>query len=210
MARPPRIDVGECVYHVINRSNGRIRIFENDADYSDFEYLLNEMRETFGMRILAYIVMPNHWHLLLYPRNDGDLSIAMQWLGTTHARRHHTRKGTIGGGHLYQGRYKSFLVQEDFHLLTVLKYIERNAVRAKLCTKTELWRWGSAYRRLNTNTKARALLAELPVDMPKNYRAWINQPEPSEEIDAIRQSIKKGVSFGEVVVADRTAITPHV
>jgi putative transposase len=198
MARAPRIDVGDVVYHVINRSNGRVRIFHNDSDYQDFEYLLSEMRETFDMRILAYIIMPNHWHLLLYPRKDGDMSKALQWLGTSHARRHHTRKETVGNGHLYQGRYKSFLVQEDFHFLTVLKYIERNAVRAKLVSKAEDWKWGSAHRRINGTAKQKVLLDGLPVDLPKGYRRWVNTAEPSEELDEVRYSVKKGASYGHV------------
>jgi putative transposase len=202
MARAPRIDLGDYVYHVINRSNGRVRIFHSDADYLDFEYLLNEIRETYDMRILAYAIMPNHWHLLLYPRNDGDLSRSLQWLGTTHARRHHTRAETIGGGHLYQGRYKSFLVQEDAHFLTVLKYIERNPSRAKLSKRPEDWRWGSAFRRINGTPKQRALLAETPVDLPKNYRFWINTPEPSEELKTIRNSVNRGVPYGEVVLPE--------
>lgn len=208
MGRAPRIDVGDLVYHVINRANARATIFHNDADYRDFEYLLSEIKEEHGMRILAYTIMPNHWHLLLHPRNDGDLSKAMQWLGTSHARRHHTRKETIGGGHLYQGRYKSFLVEDDWHLLTVLKYIERNPVRASLVERPEKWRWGSAYRRLRGTPAEKNLLAESPVDLPRDYVGWINDPEPSEELDLIRQSVNKSVSFGNVLVSAKENITP--
>ena len=179
MGRAPRIDVGDVVYHVINRANARARIFHDATDYQDFEYLLSEMKETFDMRILAYVIMPNHWHLLLHPMNDGDMSKALHWLGTSHVRRHHTRKETIGNGHLYQGRYKSFPVQEDLHFLTVLKYIERNPVRAKLVSKAEDWKWGSAHRRINGTERQRSLLAELPVDLPRGYKQWINTAEPS-------------------------------
>lgn len=104
MARSLRVDVGDHVYHVINRANGRFTIFENDSFYSDFEYLLHEMKEDTDMRILAYVLMPNHWHLLLYPRKDGDLAKSMRWLGTTHTRRYHMQTKTVGHGHLYQGR----------------------------------------------------------------------------------------------------------
>jgi len=182
MARAPRVDVGDCVYHVLNRSNGRVRIFETDEEYADFEYLLNEIRETYEMRILAYTIMPNHWHLLLHPRNDGDMGKALHWLTTSHVRRHHTRKETIGHGHLYQGTYKSFLAETDQHLLTVLKYIERNPVRAKLVKQPEEWKWGSAYRRLRGTAEQRLLLSESPVHLPHNYRTWINEPEPSETL----------------------------
>lgn len=139
--------------------------------------------------------MPNHWHLLLHPRVDGDLSKCMRWLGTSHTRRYHAQTQTVGHGHLYQGRYKSFLVQEDFHLLTVLKYIERNPVRAKLSKAAEDWRWGSAHRRLHGAGKEKSLLAEFPTILPRDYRLWINEPEPLEELAEIRHSIAKGVPY---------------
>ena len=195
MARPLRVDVGNHVYHCLNRSNGRLKIFEEDWMYKDFEYLLAEMKEQYNIRILAYVLMPNHWHLLLYPQKDGDLSRSLAWLGTAHTRRYHSQTKTIGGGHLYQGRYKSFLVQTDSHLLTVLKYIERNPVLAKIAKRVESWKWGSGYRRLGT-AKQRALLADSPVDLPRNYRAWINDPEPSEALSVIRKSIRKGIPYG--------------
>ena len=197
MPRPLRIDLGDYVYHVINRSNGRVRIFNTDADYQDFEYLLDEIRETYEMRILAYVLMPNHWHLLLYPRKDGDLSKSMRWLGTAHTRRYHAQTETIGHGHLYQGRYKSFIVQADEHFLAVLKYIERNPVRAKLTKQAENWKWGSAYRRIKGTKKMRSLLANSPVPLARNYVRWVNQPEPSEELGEIRESIRKGIPFGK-------------
>ena len=196
MSRQPRIDVGEEVYHVINRSNGRFTIFEESWMYQDFEYLLNEMREKFDMRILAYVLMPNHWHMLLYPRKDGDLSESMRWLGTAHTRRYHAQTETIGAGHLYQGRYKSFIIESDQHLLTVLKYIERNPARARLARRAENWRWSSAYKRVSGTTKERKLLAESPVDLPRNYRQWVNDPEPSEVLKEIRESIRKGIPYG--------------
>jgi putative transposase len=189
MGRGPRIDVGDVVYHVINRSNGRVPIFNTAEEYSDFLYLLNEMRETYGMRILAFNIMPNHWHLLLYPRHDGDLSVCMHWLTTSHVRRHHSRKGTIGNGHLYQGTYKSFVVDTDQYLLSVLKYIERNAVRAKLSETAESWRWGSAYLRLNGTLRQRTLLSELPMDLPPKYRQWLNESEPVEHLKELRSLV---------------------
>ena len=196
MARGQRVDIGGLVYHVINRANGRLTIFESAEQYRDFEYLLNEAREQYGMRILAYIIMPNHWHLLLYPQKDGDLSRCMQWLGNAHTRRFHTQTKTIGTGHLYQGRYKSFLVQDDKHLLTVLRYIERNPVRAQLSQYAEDWQWSSAYRRINGTSKERELLGETPTPLPQDYREWLNQPDNEETLLAIRHSTSKGVPYG--------------
>ena len=207
MARGLRTDIGDLIYHVINRANGRAAIFENAAQYRGFEVLLEEAKERFDMRILAYAIMPNHWHLLLYPVADGDLSRCMQWLGNTHTRRFHTETKTIGTGHLYQGRYKSFLVEDNAHLLTVLKYTERNPVRANLCERAEDWIWGSAYRRIKGTEKERSLLAESPTPLPRDYRDWINEPEPSEELASVRHSIAKGLPYGreswrERMVAD--------
>lgn len=89
------------------------------------------------MRLLAYCLMPNHWHLLVYPEHDGALSVFMHKLTNAHTRHVHTTTKTIGTGPLYQGRYKSFLIEKDTHLLTVIKYVERNAVRAKLSKRAE-------------------------------------------------------------------------
>ncbi len=137
--------------------------------------------------------MPNHWHLLLHPRRDGDLARALHWLTTSHVRRHHTRKNTIGTGHLYQGTYKSFVIRTDVHLLTVLKYIERNAVRAKLSATAELWRWGSAYRRIYGDLRSRELLSEVPVSLPGNYCTWLNEPEPAEALKVLREAVNNGI-----------------
>lgn len=197
MPRAPRTDVGEEVYHVINRANGRLQIFNTEKDYELFESLLLEAKEMTGMRILAYTIMPNHWHLVLHPKNDGDLSTFMHWLTTTHTRQVHTKTDTIGGGHLYQGRYKSFLVESGTHLLTLIKYVERNAPRAKLTKKCEDWQWGSVWRRTRGTKQQKSLLAPSPEPLPHKYLSWINTPDREDDILDLRQSIKKGVPYGQ-------------
>lgn len=203
MSRAPRIDVANQLYHVINRANGRQTIFHSDDDYRHFESLLTEACNRTGMRLLAYVLMPNHWHLILHPRNDGDLSTFMQWLTLTHTQQHHARKQTIGYGHIYQGRYKSFLVREDNYLLSAIKYIERNPVRAKLSANVEGWRWGSGYRRLKGVEKERSLLADIPLDLPSNYADWVNQSDKDEELVVIRESVNKGKPFGTAEWVER-------
>jgi len=126
MPRPPRTDIADITYHVINRANARVQIFDTPEDYVVFENALCEARERTEMRIYAYCVMPNHWHLILQPRNDGDLSLFMKWLTLTHTKRWHSDHSTTGTGHLYQGRYKSFPVQSDEYFLTV--YLNGDAV----------------------------------------------------------------------------------
>jgi putative transposase len=147
--RRPRIATGGYVYHALNRAVGRSTIFEKDDDYAAFEAVLEEAREQVDTRLLAFSVMPNHWHLVLWPREDGDLSDYMGWLTNTHTRRWHLAHGTVGTGPLYQGRFKSFPIQEDEHFFTVCRYVERNALRANLVTSAEQWRWSSLWQRVN-------------------------------------------------------------
>lgn len=196
MSRGPRVSVGDCVYHVLNRANNRTRIFHVDADYRHFEKLLQKAAEREKMRILAYTIMPNHWHLLLYPRNDGDLLAFMQWLTLTHTQQYHARTRSIGHGHLYQGRYKSFVVEDNAYLLAVLKYIERNSVRAGLTDRVENWKWGSGFRRFHHDD---ILISESPIDLPSDYGSWINEPDKEADIESVRLSISKSRPFGTMV-----------
>jgi putative transposase len=115
MPRIKRLTFGGCVYHVFNRANGRLRIFQKKEDFTAFAKILSEGIEQFGMRICGWCIMGNHWHLLLWPVNDGDLSQFMRWITLTHTQRYHASHGTVGIGHLYQGRFKSFPVQDDGH-----------------------------------------------------------------------------------------------
>lgn len=197
MPRIARVDVGNHVYHVINRAVMRLEIFSTKEEFQLFEKLLASASEETGMRILAYVLMPNHWHLLLHTENDGDLGLFMHRLTNTHTRRVHSLTGTIGHGPIYQGRYKSFLIQNDVHLLTVLKYIERNPVRAGLSSRAEQWQWGSAWRRVRGTSSQKKLLVQLPVPIPEEYQAWINTPESSEELKNVRVSVNKGTPFGK-------------
>jgi putative transposase len=196
MPRIKRTDVGNHVYHVLNRANARVRIFDDNVDYQHFEAVLEEGLERFDMRLLAYCIMPNHWHLVLYPRNDGDLQKFMGWVTNTHTRRWHTRKGTIGHGHLYQGRYKSFLVEADAYFLTLVRYVERNAKKANLARRAELWRWGSAWRRKQGTPQQKKLLSSWPVARPRDYVSWLNAPQTAREEEAIERSIGKNIPFG--------------
>ncbi len=196
MVRVARVDVGNHPYHVLNRAVGRFTIFDVDEDYRCFVDLLREAKEMTDMRILAYALMPNHWHLLLYPENDGDMSTFMHWLTNAHTRRVHALTETVGTGPLYQGRYKSFMAKTDDHLLTVLKYIERNPVRARLVRQAEEWPWGSAWLRLHGTPKQKEILFESPVALPRNYRSWINTPDSEKDLESLRESVNRGKPYG--------------
>src|SRR5207248_2497689 len=117
MPRTARASLGGWCYHVLNRGNARAEVFHKDADYAAFINLFEPACERVPMRILGYCLMPNHFHLVLWPQKDGDLGRWMQWLMTSHVRRYHRHYG--GSGHIWQGRFKAFPIQEDEHYLAV-------------------------------------------------------------------------------------------
>ena len=196
MARVPRNATGGIVYHVLNRANGRMQIFRTDRDYQAFVDLLQEAKKKYPMRILAYCLMPNHWHLLLYPESDDDLPRFMRWLGLTHTQRWHAAHKTTGYGHVYQGRYKSFPVQTDEHFLQVARYIERNPLRAKLVMQAQDWQWSSLWLRKKGSKRYRDILSSWPVPATSTYTTWVNQPQPKEEVEVIRYAIKRSRPYG--------------
>ena len=144
MPRRPRHGTAGLVFHVMNRGARRLTLFDGPADYAAFVEVLQEATARFPMRLLCYAVMPNHWHLVLWPRADGDLSAFMEWTTVTHSRRWHFAHNAVGTGTIYQGRYKAIAVKDDGHFLTVCRYVERNPVRARLVARVEDWEWSSA------------------------------------------------------------------
>jgi putative transposase len=142
MPRPPRVTRADGCYHVINRGNGRANVFHKDADFAAFTRILSLACERHSMRLLAWCLMHNHFHLVLWPTRHGDVSRWMQWVTTCHVRRYH--RHYKGSGHVWQGRYKCFPIEPGPHLMTVLRYVERNSVRAGLTRRAEEWPWSSA------------------------------------------------------------------
>lgn len=196
MPRTARVSISDVVYHVINRSNGRVCIFENDNQYKHFESLLLESKELTNMRILAYCIMPNHFHLVLYPRKDNDMGEFMRWLTTTHVRQRRVETGSVGSGHLYQGTYKSFPVEQDKYLIDLIRYVEQNPLRAKLVKKAENWKYSSLYGRLNGTNIQKKILDELITELPKNYLKSVNEIYNEEKISTLRQSVNKCTPYG--------------
>jgi REP-associated tyrosine transposase len=194
MGRPLRVDVGGYVYHALNRASARALLFDGAADYQLFEHVLQEAQARTAIRILAYSLMPSHWHLALWPAADGGLGRFMTWLTLTHSQRWHARRGSAGAGHLYQGRYKSFLVPTDEHLLTVCRYVERNPLRAGLVRRAEAWRWASLWRR--ERGRGLELLSDWPIARPADWRRFVNRAETAAELEALRASAQRGRPFG--------------
>jgi putative transposase len=203
MPRRLRCASGGFVYHVLNRAVARARIFEKTGDYQAFEKVLRQADAFMPMRLLAYCVMPNHWHLVLWPRRDGDLSEYLRWLTVTHTQRWHAHHHTSGTGPLYQGRFKSFPIQADEHLLTVCRYVERNPLRAGLVRRAETWRWGSLWHRVKGS--GQTLLAAGPVPMPSAWLDYVYGAQTESELAALRRSVLRGTPYGEAAWQHRTA-----
>ena len=184
------------VYHVLNRANFRSRLFRNAAHYQAFLEIVEESLNFVPMRILGYCLMPNHWHLVLYPRAHGDLAKFLQRVTMTHTQRYHAKTRTVGYGHVYQGRYKSLLVESDSHFLALVRYVERNAQRAGLVKKAEAWPWSSVHVRLYGNAQGKKRLSPWPVPAPPDYLKWLNHPQGKEEIEKIRQAIQRNRPYG--------------
>lgn len=162
--------------------------------------MLAHALQTVPIRLFAYCIMPNHWHLLLCPPRNGQLAAFMARLTMTHTRRWQEHYHQVGYGHLYQGRFKSFPVEEDVHFLAVARYIERNPLRAKLVEKAADWRWSSLFRRLSpkeTTAAAEIALAPWPVERPADWTRRIQTPQSEKELSALRTSVNKGRPFGD-------------
>ena len=193
------------VFHVLNRAVARHAIFQKDGDYEAFERVFAEALEKHPIRVLSYCLMPNHWHLVLWPAREGELTAFVRWLTHTHTMRWHAHYHSSGTGHLYQGRFKSFPIQADDHLYTVLRYVERNALRANLVAQAEAWRWSSLHLRHTGDARVASLLHDWPVPMPTNWLSWVKEPQTNAELNALRRSVVRGTPYGSIPWQKRTA-----
>jgi putative transposase len=185
--------MGGVVFHVLNRGVRRLRLFDRPGDYRAFLKVFREAQERIPLRCLAYCLMPNHFHLVVWPRTDTELSAFMAWLTATHSKRWHAWRRTAGTGHVYQGRYKAFPVSGDINLLRVCRYVERNALRAGLVTRAEDWRWSSLAQR--TRRLSTIALADWPVPRPPD---WIDlvQLDVADETEELRQAVRRSSPYG--------------
>ena len=205
MPRTPRADEAGGLYHALNRGNSRAAIFRKEADYDAFERILVEGLERYAVQLFCYQLMPNHWHLVLRPTQDGEMSRFLRWVTATHTMRYHAHYHTSGTGHVYQGRFKSFPIQDDAHFLTVCRYVERNALRAELTARAEDWRWGSLWRWQQTIEPVPALLSPWPIPRSPNWVARVNDALTDRELTALRRSAQRGSPFGDTAWIESTA-----
>jgi putative transposase len=195
MPRGPRSIECDLIYHVLNRGNGRMRLFHKEEDFAAFEKVLGQGLSRYPVDLLTYCLMNNHWHLVLRPREDGAISNLMRWVGVTHVRRHHEHYHTRGGGHLYQGRFKSFVVEEDSHFLRLCRYVEGNALRAGMVEQAQHWLWCGLAARIGQLEKP-FVLSEWPVDRPARWTAIVNQAMEKDDLETLRSCVRRGRPYG--------------
>jgi len=196
MPRVARIAPGGLVYHVLNRGVGGRTLFRGHRDFLAFQRCLQSTQQKVPMRVLAYCVMPNHWHLVLWPQQDGELARFMLRLTITHVRRWLLHRDQVGSGHVYQGRYKSFAIQDGGHLATVCRYVERNPLRAGAAPSCLAWPWSSAGQQ-SLAPEQQVELTPLPFARRKDWVQWVDRPQTAVEEAALRRCVNESRPFGE-------------
>lgn len=179
------------IFHVFNRGNHRQTLFHSPADFDAFTGIVRQAERRFGVEILAYIVMPNHWHFVLRPLRDGEMSAYVGWFSMTHASRWKRVYGTVGP--VYQGRFKAFPVADDQYLFTLLLYVERNALRAGLVADAREWPWGSAYA---SGDSPALRLAPSPIPRPANWGEILNLVGVEADLARVRHCVQTSRPLG--------------
>lgn len=192
MPRINRVFVEDAAVHVLNRGNNRKVIFRKPEDYAAFLRLMCEAHARVAIRLLAYALMPNHFHFIIWPRNRDEISAYMRWLMNAHVRHYHQHYGTTGYGHIYQGRYKAFHIQTDTYLLNALIYVEANAFRANLVGRAEDWLWSSASPRRDDRPE----ISAWPIERPADWSEYLNRRLASESVQRLRRSVGRGSPYG--------------
>ena len=186
MVRPLRIEYPNAWYHVMNRGRRGENIFSDNTDYEIFLRVLQESAELFDCRVAAFCLMSNHYHLLLQTPL-GNLSRVMRHVNGVYTQRYNRRQKI--DGQLFRGRYKSVLVEEDSHLLELLRYIHRNPVRAHVCKSVKDYCWSSHHIYVSTAERwdwlytdfLLSMFSETPGKAITEYKKFV-QGEESEEI----------------------------
>jgi len=192
MPRAPRIIGDNIFYHVLNRGNSKRVVFFNEWDYRAFLELLKESKKNFPVDILAYCLMPNHFHIVCMPRIGEEMSKWMHCIENAFVKRHHKYNQT--NGLLWQGRFRHFPVQNDDHFIRLIRYVERNPVRANLVPAAVDWRWSSVRERIYRPKNK--IIDESPVFIPEKWKSYVDKPLTSQELEKIRLCMNRQSPFG--------------
>jgi putative transposase len=210
MGRLPRLIADGLVYHALNRGNNRDTVFHHTEDFQAFLDALAQTKERYPFRLFAFCLLSNHFHLVLQPDKGQSISRILQSLTVAHTWRFHKQHGS--SGHVWQGRFKSPVIAEDGHLLTVLRYVESNPLRAGLVRDLAAYPW-SSYP-VHGLGQSMALLDEAPVwarlgqteaVRERYWQKWVHTPLTEKELAAVRRAVSTGRPYGKDAWVPRMA-----
>lgn len=198
MPRSRRNIPPDSILHVINRGNDRRTLFRDASEYEEFLGLLRHAAGREPLRLLGYVLMPNHWHLVVWPESGTQLSRYLHLVATVHAARWRRRVGRTGEGHVYQDRYHAFMIESERQFFNVLRYVEANPIRAGLVTRSVEWPWSSLAERLFWPA---GLLTPSPFPLPPDWLDLVELGLPSQVLADLRERTR---------CAQRTAWEPSL
>lgn len=187
-------------------------MFRKDGDFATFEKVRHEALQLYQIELYAYQLMTTHWHLVIRPLIDGEMGRFYKWVCGPHTMRYNAHYHTAGKGHLYQGRFKSFPIQNDEHFFVACRYVERNALRAGIVSRAEDWRWGLLWRRQQSPEPEPKLLSRWPLSRLPSWVARVNEPLTDRELKTIRNCTQRGAPLGDEGLGrvDRAATGPRI
>jgi putative transposase len=201
MGRLPRATDDGLVYHAMNRGNNRADIFADDADHEAFLDSLRIAKDRYPFALFGYCLMSDHFHLLLRPGSGQSISRILQSLTVAHTWRYHKRHSS--SGHVWQGRFRSPVIQDDDHLLVVLRYIEANPLRAGMVADLRDYRW-SSYGQHGMGLVDTLLdsfpewehLGSSEAERRRRWRVKLRSAQKQGELTAVRDSLRTGRPLG--------------
>jgi putative transposase len=210
MGRQPRLIADGLVYHALNRGNNRSPVFAAAADYQTFLRALGQTKDRYPFRLYAYCLMGSHFHLVLEPQAGQSISRILQSLTVAHTWHYHRQRDS--SGHVWQGRFKSPVIAADEHLLTVMRYVESNPLRAGMVLDLAAYPWSSYLVHVLGKTMSLAdeavvwpALAKTVAARQAYWRKWLHQPLSASDLAAIRRSVTSGRPYGGVAWVAATA-----
>ncbi len=210
MGRLPRAIDERLIYHALNRGNNRVDVFTEDGDHEAFLEALKQTQVRYPFKLLGYCLMTNHFHLLLQPHPGQSISRILQSLTVAHTRRYH--KNHRSSGHVWQGRFKSPVIQDDEHLLVVLRYIEANPLRAAIVSNPGEYKWSSFQHHgmgrddpLLSPFPEWEHLGSTPALRRRRWRDKVRASQKEAELAVIRTSLRTGRPLGETAWVERIA-----
>jgi len=209
-----RVECADTFYHVLSRGNERRPVFTTDRDYAHFTELLGDFAERFDVEIWSYVLMKNHYHLIIMTHQP-NLSRAMHWLGASYSMWFNVKHGRAG--HLFQGRFKSFVVEEEDYLRRLILYVHRNPLRAGVADRLADYRW-SSYRHLAYRTttcpcwlRRKAVLSAFG-NKPSHFRKAVR--DYCDEDDCLLENLRRGLILGSskgiALLRRKVKETPHI